>query len=54
MLVMHGVWAYGALHLWGEDSDGPAGVEPRPGRPSRAPRPHPFAAAQPMLADAVA
>ncbi|HTP16420.1 MAG TPA: SNF2-related protein [Streptosporangiaceae bacterium] len=54
MLVMHGVWAYGALQMWAEDSAGPAGAGPRPGRPSRAPRPHPFAAAQPVLADALA
>ncbi|HEY9241043.1 MAG TPA: hypothetical protein VIP48_03610, partial [Streptosporangiaceae bacterium] len=53
MLVIHGIWARGALCLWAEDArlpartpepaDGsPAG--PRPGRRSRAPRPHPFAA----------
>ncbi len=54
MLVIHGIWAYGALSLWAEDSEGPAAVPPRPGRPSRAPRPHPFASTPDALADAVA
>jgi superfamily II DNA or RNA helicase len=54
MLVIHGIWAYGALSLWAEDSAGPASVPPRPGRPSRAPRPHPFASGLDALADAVA
>src|SRR6266702_4523206 len=43
MLVVHGIWAYGACYLWAEDSTLPAQAPPRPGRPSRAPRPHPFA-----------
>jgi superfamily II DNA or RNA helicase len=57
MLVIHATWAYGVLSLWAEDSDGPATAQPRPGypaRPSRAPRPHPFAADPGRLADAVA
>jgi superfamily II DNA or RNA helicase len=54
MLVIHGIWAYGALSLWAEDSEGPATVPPRPGRPSRAPRPHPFASTPDALADAAA
>jgi len=54
MLVIHGIWAYGALSLWAEDSEGPATVPPRPGRPSRAPRPHPFASTPDDLADALA
>ena len=54
MLVIHGIWAYGALSLWAEDSVGPVSVPPRPGRPSRAPRPHPFASGLDALADAVA
>ena len=54
MLVMHGIWVYGALWLWAEDSEGPPQTEPRPGRPSRAPRPHPFACAASLLADALA
>ena len=54
MLVIHGIWAYGALSLWAEDSAGPASVPPRPGRPSRAPRPHPFAGGPDALAEAVA
>ena len=43
MLVIHGLWAYGAAYLWAEDSALPAMAPPRPGRRSRAPRPHPFA-----------
>jgi len=54
MLVMHGIWAYGALWLWAEDSGRPAGLPSRPGRPSRAPRPHPFASELSLLADALA
>ena len=54
MLVIHGIWAYGALSLWAEDSEGPARVQPRPGRPSRAPRPHPFAGSVDALADVLA
>jgi hypothetical protein len=50
MLAIHGVWAYGVLGLWAEDPDGPAIAPPRPGRASRAPRSHPFAA----TADAIA
>jgi hypothetical protein len=57
MLVIHATWAYGVLSLWAEDSDGPATPQPGPGYPagpSRAPRPHPFAADPDRLADAVA
>jgi len=54
LLVIHGVWAYGALQVWAEDSVLPAHAPPRQGRPSRAPRPHPFAAAAGQLADALA
>jgi SNF2 family DNA or RNA helicase len=54
MLVIHGVWAYGALQVWAEDSARPAQAPPRAGRPSRAPRPHPFAVAPGELADALA
>ncbi|HEY1325259.1 MAG TPA: SNF2 helicase-associated domain-containing protein, partial [Streptosporangiaceae bacterium] len=43
MLVIHGLWAHGACYLWAEDSALPAAAPARPGRPSRAPRPHPFA-----------
>jgi SNF2 family DNA or RNA helicase len=53
MLAIHGIWAYGALFLWAEDADGPAVVPSRPGRPSRAPLPHPFAAAADRIAAAV-
>src|SRR5215472_4221177 len=54
VLVVHGIWAYGVLSLWAEDSDGPATAQPRAGRPSRAPRAHPFAGGLDGLADAVA
>ena len=54
MLVIHTLWAYGALQVWAEDSTLPAHSPPRAGRPSRAPRPHPFAAAPDALADALA
>jgi len=54
MLAIHGIWAYGALFLWAEDADGPATAQPRLGRPSRAPRPHPFAAAAEVIAAAAA
>src|ERR1700749_509764 len=54
MLVIHGIWAYGALQVWAEDSALPAQAPPRAGRPSRAPRPHPFAAPPDALADVLA
>ncbi len=54
MLVVHGIWAYGAAHLWAEDSVLPAAAPPRAGRPSRAPRPHPFAFDAAGLAAALA
>jgi hypothetical protein len=54
VLVVHTLWAYGALQVWAEDSALPAHAPPRAGRPSRAPRPHPFAAAPGLLADALA
>ena len=54
LLVIHGVWAYGALQVWAEDSTLPAHAPPRQGRPSRAPRPHPFAVPAGQLADALA
>src|ERR1700678_3413772 len=53
MLVIHGIWAYGGLQVWAEDSARPALASPRAGRPSRAPRPHPFAVAPGELADAL-
>ena len=53
MLAIHGIWAYGVLGLWAEDPDGPAIAPPRPGRASRAPRPHPFAAAADAIAGVV-
>jgi SNF2 family DNA or RNA helicase len=54
MLVVHGIWVYGALWLWAEDPALPARAPARVGRPSRAPRPHPFAASAAELADALA
>ena len=53
MLVIHGFWEYGALQVWAEDSALPAHAPPRQGRPSRAPRPHPFAVPAGELADAL-
>ncbi len=54
MLVIHGIWARGALCLWAEDSALPV-VPPAPagGRASRAARPHPFAAGPDVLAEAL-
>jgi SNF2 family DNA or RNA helicase len=52
MLVVHGIWARGAMRLWAEYTTLP--------KPTRAPRaslearPHPFAAPAPELADALA
>src|SRR6516165_12580210 len=54
MLVIHGLWADGASYLWAEDSALPAAAPPRAGRPSRAPRPHPFALPASGLARALA
>jgi len=54
MLVIHATWAYGALYAWAEDSALPAEAPPRGGRPSRAPRPHPFAVPAGPLATVLA
>src|SRR6266508_170388 len=54
LFVVHGIWAYGALCMWAEDSLLPAASPPRPGRPSRAPRPHPFARDAAMLVEIAA
>jgi superfamily II DNA or RNA helicase len=52
MLVVHGIWAHGALQLWAEDPALPASAPARSaGRPSRA---HPFAVATAELADVLA
>ena len=55
MLVIHGIWARGALCLWAEDARLPARTaESGPARRSRAPRPHPFAADPETIAAALA
>src|ERR1700737_2560595 len=54
MLVVHGLWADGAACLWAEDSGLPVSAPPRPGRPSRAPRLHPFAMDAAAVAQALA
>src|SRR6516162_7735649 len=54
MLVIHGLWARRAAYLWAEDSALPAAAPPLAGRPSRAPRPHPFALQASGLARALA
>src|SRR5215471_6792881 len=54
MLVVHGLWAYDTVQLWAEDSSLPALAPARDGRPSRAPRAHPFAVGPADLADALA
>jgi SNF2 Helicase protein/SNF2-related domain len=51
VLVVHGIWAYGAVQLWAEDPALPVYAPPRAGRPSRAPRRHPFAADAAELGD---
>ena len=53
MQVIHGIWAYGALWLWAEDSGLAAQAPRRPGHPSRAPRPHPFSCEADVVADAL-
>src|ERR1035438_4222176 len=55
MLVIHGIWANRALCLWAEDSCRPDRVQAAAGRrPSRAPRPHPFASDPDTLAEVLA
>jgi hypothetical protein len=58
MRVIHGLWVHEALCLWAEDPAlPPRGPEPAaslPGRPSRAPQPHPFACQAAELADLLA
>ena len=54
MLVIHGVWADGALRVWAEDSDQSAAVPSGRGRIVAPLRPHPFAAPAGLLADVLA
>jgi hypothetical protein len=54
MLVIHGVWANGALRVWAEDSDQQAVGPTRQGRTVAPLRPHPFAAPAGLLADVLA
>jgi len=53
MLVAHGIWAAGALHLWVEDSELPARVQKRPPGQPRGPRRHPFAGSLDATRDAL-
>jgi len=50
MRVIHGIWAHGALRVWGEDPELP----PVPRDPAPAPAPHPFACPAADLADLLA
>ncbi len=50
MRVIHGIWAHGALRVWGEDPELP----PAPRDPAPAPAPHPFACPAAELADLLA
>jgi len=43
VIVVHACWSPNGLRLWGESSYGLAMTPRRRGRPSRKPRPHPFA-----------
>jgi hypothetical protein len=54
MLAIHGIWAYGALRLWAEDSGKSAQVPSGQGRAGHVPRTHPFAAEPGLLADVLA
>ena len=58
MLVIHGVWAHGALCLWAEDPDLPPASAARPAGTGLSgvhlPRPHPFAVQAAELADLLA
>jgi SNF2-related domain/SNF2 Helicase protein/Helicase conserved C-terminal domain len=54
MLVIHGVWAHGALRVWAEDSGQPATAPSRRDRTVAPLRPHPFAASAGPLADVLA
>ncbi len=54
MLVIHGIWADGALRVWAEDSGCAAAVAARPDGALSFARPHPFAAAPAALADVLA
>jgi SNF2-related domain/SNF2 Helicase protein/Helicase conserved C-terminal domain len=54
MLVIHGVWAHGAMRVWAEDPGQPAAALSRRGRTVTPLRPHPFAAPAGPLADVLA
>ena len=54
MRVIHGVWARGALCLWAEDPDLPAGPRDAVPSPGPSPAPHPFACQAAELADVLA
>ena len=54
MLVIHGIWAHGALSLWAEDSAQPVSAPEAPLSGVADPVPHPSAVAPGVLADALA
>jgi SNF2 family DNA or RNA helicase len=55
MLVVHGIWAHGAMRLWAEDTTLPGWTRaPSAFQASGSPLPHPFAAPAAELADALA
>jgi len=54
MLVIHGIWADGALRVWAEDSGYPAAVRARRDGALSFARPHPFAAAPAAFAGVLA
>src|SRR5215469_12823056 len=53
MLVIHGIWADGALRAWAEDAEHPAAVPARPDGALSFAKPHPFAAPASAVADAL-
>src|SRR5215831_15310488 len=54
MLVIHGIWADGALRVCAEDSGYPAAAAARSDGALNFARPHPFAATSATLADVLA
>ncbi len=54
MLAIHGLWTYGGLVLWAEDSELLVAATARSGHPSQVQREHPFCADPDVLADVLA